>query len=426
MPTPLKRFAQVGIGGRSEMYTSAILEDHKDHCELVALCDTNPGRMALRNRYVVSKTGRAVPTYDAADFARMIAETRPQTVIVTTGPDVTHSDYIVGAMELGCDVITEKPMTTDEVRCRQILKTAADTGRKVQVTFNARYSPPRSQIKEILTEGIIGEILSVDFTWMLDTKHGADYFRRWHRRRENSGALLVHKATHHFDLVNWWLDDLPEEVFCHASLRYYTQATVEKLSLQQHGQRCLDGPVKDRCNFHIDLAANEPLKTTYLDNEHYDGYLRDKCVFSEEIDIWDSMSVSVRYRRGAILNYMLHAYCPYEGYRIAFNGTKGRLEHTAREDAYSSGDGNVPGETVSGSVSITLIPEFSQAQVIEPRVGVGGHGGGDSHLLNDLFDPSSPADPLARAARPARRGVLDPCWNSGVSQRRRQPACQDR
>jgi hypothetical protein len=49
-------------------------------------------------------------------------------------------------------------------------------------------------------------------------------------------------------------------------------------------------------------------------------------------------------------------------------------------------------------VSITLIPEFSQAQVIEPRVGVGGHGGGDSHLLNDLFDPSPPADPLAWAA----------------------------
>ena len=67
----------------------------------------------------------------------------------------------------------------------------------------------------------------MDFCWMLDTRHGAEYFHRWHRMRGNSGSLLVHKATHHFDLVNWWIDDIPEEVFAHGSLRYYTGATAE-------------------------------------------------------------------------------------------------------------------------------------------------------------------------------------------------------
>ena len=50
--------------------------------------------------------------------------------------------------------------------------------------------------------GVIGNVVSVDFHWLLDTRHGADYFRRWHRNKRNSGGLLVHKATHHFDLVN--------------------------------------------------------------------------------------------------------------------------------------------------------------------------------------------------------------------------------
>ena len=392
-----RRYAQVGIGGRSTMYTNAIVDRFKDICELVALCDTNQGRMDLRNREIEAQGGKPVATYRANQFDQMVAERRPDVVVVTS-MDSTHSDYICRAMELGCEVITEKPMTTDEVRCRRILETAKRTARKCVVTFNYRYAPPRSQLKELLLAGAIGEIYSVDFCWLLDTRHGADYFRRWHRRRENSGSLLVHKATHHFDLVNWWLDDVPEEVFCNASRRFYTPQTAERLGLSGRAERCLVCPRKDRCRFHLDLNAHEHTKALYVDNEHEDGYFRDRCVFSDQIDIWDNMSVTVRYKRGAILSYLLHSYSPYEGYKIAFNGSKGRLEHAACERTYFSGDGTVPGELEKGNVSITLIPEFSMPQSIEVRTGKGGHGGGDPVLLADLFDPNAPADPLKRKA----------------------------
>ena len=63
-----------------------------------------------------------------------------------------------------------------------------------------RTSPPRTQVKDILMSGVIGDVLSVDFHWMLNTHHGADYFRRWHRNKKNSGGLMVHKASHHFDV----------------------------------------------------------------------------------------------------------------------------------------------------------------------------------------------------------------------------------
>ncbi len=380
------------------MYTHALTTTFREHAELVAVCDTNQGRMDLFNRHQHDAGLPTAATYPAARFDDMVRVTRPQTVIVTTGPDVTHSDYICRAMELGCDVVTEKPMTTDEARCREILKVVARTGRKLQVTFNYRYSPPRSQVKEMLDRGDIGDILSVDFAWLLDTRHGADYFRRWHRRLGNSGSLLVHKATHHFDLVNWWLSDAPEEVFCHATKRYYTPENADRMGLEGRGVRCLDCPVKKRCRFALDLAASKELRELYLDNEGYDGYARDRCVFSPEIDIWDSMSVSVRYQRGALLNYHLHAYSPYEGYHIAFNGTRGRIEHQACENTYISGDGSVPGELTRGNTTITHIPEFSAPRSVDVHMGAGGHGGGDPVLLADLFDPEPPDDPLRRRA----------------------------
>jgi predicted dehydrogenase len=382
------------------MYTDAILGEFNRYCELVAICDTNLGRMELKNRELAAAGHCEVPMYAAADFDRMIDETKPDEVIVTTGPDVTHSDYIIRAMVLGCNVITEKPMTTDEVRCRGILQTARDTGRKVRVTFNYRYAPYRSQVKELLMDGIIGEILGVDFTWPLDTRHGADYFRRWHRFRENSGSLLVHKATHHFDLVNWWLEDVPEEVFCHASRLYYTPATADGMGLGGRSDRCLTCPVSGRCRFYLDLAASDRLKKLYLDNEQHDGYFRDRCVFGEEVDIWDNMSVSVRYRRGSIMNYFLLAYSPWEGYQIAFNGTKGRLEQGSTQFSYISGekDGVPPGQVKNEGLYLTLHPHFGRPQGLKPRTGAGGHGGGDPVLLRDIFDPNAPADPLKRRA----------------------------
>jgi predicted dehydrogenase len=380
------------------MYTHALTQTFREHADLVAICDTNQGRMDLFNRRQGELGMPATATYDAGRFDDMVREARPDTVIVTTGPDVTHSDYICRAMELGCDVVTEKPMTTDEVRCRDILRVIERTGKRLQVTFNYRYSPPRSQVKEMLDRGDIGDILSVDFTWLLDTRHGADYFRRWHRRLGDSGSLLVHKATHHFDLVNWWLSDAPEEVFCHATKRYYTAENADRMGLSGRGTRCLDCSARSRCRFALDLAASKDLRELYLDNERYDGYARDRCVFSPEIDIWDTMSVSVRYRRGALLNYHLHAYSPYEGYHIAFNGTKGRLEHQACENTYISGDGTVPGELARGNTTITYIPEFSSPQAVEVRMGAGGHGGGDPVLLADLFHPEPPPDALGRRA----------------------------
>ncbi len=378
------------------MYTQAIAGPYAASARLVGFCDTNALRMDYANR-THFPNGPAVPCYPAKDFDRMISETRPDTVIVTT-MDSTHADYICRAMELGCDVVTEKPMTTDEAKCRRILKTVRATGRKLQVTFNYRYSPPRSQVREILASGAIGKVLSVDFAWLLDTKHGADYFRRWHRRRENSGSLLVHKATHHFDLVNWWLADDPQEVFAHGSLKYYTEDTARRLGLSGHGDRCIGCGVFDRCPLKLDIVGNEYLKAMYRDTEPGDGYQRDRCVFSGEINIWDTMSVAVRYKRGALLSYQLHAYSPYEGYRIAFNGTKGRLEHVACEDTYVNGDGSVPGELQRHNTTTTIIPEFEKPRSIEVAVATGGHGGGDDPLLADIFDPNSPADPLKRKA----------------------------
>ncbi|NLF21645.1 MAG: Gfo/Idh/MocA family oxidoreductase [Lentisphaerae bacterium] len=394
-----KRYVQVGIGGRSVMYTEAILKHFPKEAELVGLCDVNAGRMELRNRLVAEKyQAPPVPTYPAEAFDRMIREQKPDVVIVTTR-DSFHDDYIVRAMELGCDVITEKPMTIDARKCQRIVDTARKTKRRVRVTFNYRYSPPRTQVKDLLMRGTIGKILSVDFKWLLNTSHGADYFRRWHREKANSGGLMVHKATHHFDLVNWWLSAAPVEVFAMGARRFYgaDNGMAEQLGLKGRAERCLDCPCKRKCKFYLDLRQGD-LKRLYLDCEQHDGYIRDRCVFGRTMDIEDTMNLVVRYDTGAFMSYSLNAFMPWEGYQIAFNGTKGRLEHDCVESVYISGDGRVQGETIPNGTHIRVYPHFKPARSVKVAVAKGGHGGGDYPLLVDIFAARPPRDPYLRAA----------------------------
>ena len=349
-----KRFAQVGLGSRSEMYSVALVEFMQDDNELVGVCDTNPGRARDRAAYAKAH-GVEVKTYAAGEFERMIGECKPDCVIVTT-QDSFHDAYICRAMELGCDVITEKPMTTEADKCQRIIDTQKKTGRKCTVTFNSRYSPPRTQVKDLLMSGVIGNVVSVDFHWLLDTKHGADYFRRWHRNKQNSGGLMVHKATHHFDLVNWWLSTVPETVYATGTRNFYRPDIADRYGLTKRGERCLGCQDAQKCPFYLDLQAYPKLKRQYLEQERYDGYFRDRCVFGAEIDIEDTMHVTVTYRNGAMLSYSLHSFMPWEGYMIAFNGTIGRLEHLCQESVYFSGDGSVPGAIKpDGSFELTTV-----------------------------------------------------------------------
>jgi len=391
-----KRYAQVGLGGRAAMCLGAVVQTYAGQCEMVGLCDNNQGRLQRALAYAKSKGSKAV-AYADTDFDRMIQEQKPDAVIVTT-KDCWHDYYICRAMDLGCDVITEKPMTTDEAKCQRIVDTAARTGKSCRVTFNYRYAPPATQVKDLLMSGVIGDILSVDFQWLLDTHHGADYFRRWHRNKENSGGLLVHKATHHFDLINWWLSAIPESVFATGHRRFYTPKMADRYGLKNRAERCLDCPEAGRCTFHLDLRTRGHLKELYLDNEKYDGYFRDRCVFSGLIDIEDSMQVIVSYNTGAKMSYSLNAFMPWEGHIVNFNGTKGRLEHKSEETVYISGDGSVPGELLAEGTTIRVFPHFKQAYSVEVWTGEGGHGGGDPRLLDDLFSPNPPADQYKRAA----------------------------
>jgi predicted dehydrogenase len=348
--TGKRRLALVGTGDRgTSMWGKSVVAGFSDYVEFVALCDINPKRMEAAKALI----GIEVKCYPAHDFDLMIKETRPDVVIVTT-TDCFHEKYIVRAMELGCDVISEKSIAIDADQCQRIADTEASTGRKVFVGFNVRHMNESIEMKKILASGELGKVFSIDYHECLDTSHGASYFRRWQGKKAYSGSLLLHKASHHFDLVNWLLESEPVDVQAIGKLAYYGHNNNFR------GRNCRNCTFTAKCKFYWDITKDARMMALYVNCEEEDGYHRDGCVWDNEIDIYDTSSVQVNYDNGTQLTYTMHAFLPYEGQRISFSCEFGRLDVSIN---YSQP------WNVEGTYEFRLTRGQADHQILDPETG---------------------------------------------------------
>src|SRR6185436_4774311 len=174
------------------------------------------------------------------------------------------------------------------------------------------------------------------------------------------------------------------------------------------------------------LDASPGLRELYLDAEADDGYLRDRNVFAPGVSIEDDMAVLARYDTGATMSYHLTAYAPWEGYRVMFNGSRGRLELEVVESDHvtpaasgalkggsarselaspavattgmSASQHGVEAAAEQGGKSLTVRPFWRPPfQIDISGYAREGHGGADVKLTAALFGgaDSSP-DPLGR------------------------------
>ena len=390
------KVALVGTGIRGiTFWGKRLVDEYSEILEFVGLSDINQSRLNYAKGFI----GAKCPLF--TDFEEMVNKTKPDLIIVTT-KDSTHHQYIIKGLEMGCDVLTEKPLTTDETKCQAIIDAEKKSEKKLIVGFNYRWSPYATKIKELLANNTIGDLVSVDFHWYLNTYHGASYFRRWHGEMESSGSLWVHKATHHFDLLNWWINSEPEEVFAYGDLEFYGK------NGPQRGPNCRSCNHKDTCDFYWDINKDLNAKKLYVDHEHEDGYIRDNCLFRDEINIYDKMSAQVKYTDNTLLNYSLTTYSPFEGWRVAFNGTKGRIEASedipyhsintvdeAEKHTLEMAQNNTE-EKDFGSIIVHKL--WNKHDVVNVPIEKSGHGGGDKRLQDKIFVNPEIPDPYGRTA----------------------------
>ena len=395
-----KRYAVCGVSTRAiGMYITPMMRDFAHCAEFVGMLDIDPLRFKVcKDRVPEAKD---VPEYLAADFNKMIEETRPDALFVVS-MDCTHVDYVVRGLELGLDVICEKPMTTNTADALRVMEAEAKSKGKVICTFNYRYNPVHRKLREMILAGKIGRVTHVDLNWYIDINHGSSYFHRWNRMRENSGSLSIHKSSHHFDLVNWWVDGVPEAVHAFGALNHYGPEGVFNPS-KKDGRDCRSCSEIMNCAYKARWTTRN--SSIFVADDHinafdgkeklYSEYSPHMCMFDSKINIYDTFIANVKYRNGVLLNYSANFSTPYEGYNLAINGTHGRLETTE-----FMGVGAFLPKIHTDNQHIDYFPIFEGRERIHVPSAQGGHGGGDPLILEDIFlgeNPNRKYDILAKS-----------------------------
>ncbi|MEX0776444.1 MAG: Gfo/Idh/MocA family oxidoreductase [Phycisphaeraceae bacterium] len=416
----MKRYAVVGMSNRAiAAFIKPLVERYGSQTRIVAMLDRDPLRFKVAHQRVPALPD--VPTFDPEQFDQMVDQTRPDVVLVTTTDDA-HERYTVAALKRDLDVVVEKPMT---INCRQaqaVLDAQAASRGTVTVTHNMRYRPHHQQLKRMLMEGRVGRITNVDFNYYCDSYHGASYFKRWNRQRSRSGGLTIHKSTHHFDFINWLIDQDPQQVFAYSALNYYGP-DGEMNPIRKDGRHCQSCDERKRCAYEMrwpPLYTNDAAAVPAVE-EHllpirvgtYSDYRPDQCIFDSQIDIEDTYVATVRYSGGAMMSYSVNFSVPYEGYRLAINGTRGRLETSSIEPR---------GTFTKPPQDIAYYPLFGGGrEIIEPLQNAGGHGGSDPLLLEELILGPDPQQPYSCVGT-ARAGAMavavgEAIWRSAKDNR---------
>ncbi|MFH1612359.1 MAG: Gfo/Idh/MocA family oxidoreductase [bacterium] len=381
------KFGIVGTGNRGYTFARHIiaegelygLPEFQDMFSLVAMCDQNKIRLENVANSLKEKNIKIFTNYD-----QFLKESDCEIVIVTVS-DFLHNEMCIKALLAGKNVLCEKPMTITVKDCQEIIQTAKKTKKQFRMGFNMRYFPLNLKIKELLDSGIIGNIISVQVNELMSAFHGADYFRRWHRNKEQSGGLLITKVVHLFDLMSWFIQSTSEKIVCFGSKDFFKPKSYEQT-------RCLFCNQQKECMFYFDLkhAKDGLLDKMFLQAEKEDGYIRDKCVFSKESDIEDNYTIMVTYKNNVKISYFLNFFCAAPSIDLSGNdrlmyffvGDKGTLEVYSDEE-----DKEIAG--------IIEIREFLKGKTtLKIKSMKSSHGGGDVLLLKSFLNQENNLEQL--------------------------------
>jgi len=364
------RVAMVGASMRARPCAKELESRYSDSHELCAVMDVDLGKIRGWNESL----GMTLPAY--TDFGLMCEEAKPDLVIIST-VDAFHAQYVVQALDRKISAISEKPLCVDATQCWDILEAQRRNPEVfAATTHNARYGATARKLKELLDEGAIGRILSVDYSELLDLRHGLSYFRRWNSRKALSGGLQIHKSSHHFDKLNWLLGSHVASVMASGSLRAYGPKAAPPRSTHCH---TCENPCQYQATF------DSITEDIFFKHKTPGSYTPDQCIYSPDIDIEDYLNVGLEFANGVPCAYHLVAHAHYEGEVIVFEGERGRIESHRRFFRLPGETGSLHDETIKREETITIFRWGAEPEKLVIQSEAGGHGGADTRMYADLF-----------------------------------------
>ncbi|MBE6904189.1 MAG: Gfo/Idh/MocA family oxidoreductase [Ruminococcaceae bacterium] len=373
----------IGAGMRGTTYTNEML-NAKDKFKVVGVAEP----VEIRRNYIKSAHNLSDEMcYNS--WEDILSQPKMADFAIISTMDDMHYEPAMKAIELGYNLLLEKPVAPTAKECADIALAAEKKGVKVLVCHVLRYTNFFKKIKNIIMDGTLGNVMSIMHVEAVGNIHQSHSYVRgnWHSEKETSPMLLA-KCCHDLDILQWLLDEPCEKIQSFGKLTYFTEANAPKGA----PVRCIDGgcPIEDTCPYNCRKlyyddkenswfrysSTRDIVKGDNITDEDVMTALKTTdyglCVYHANNDVVDHQTVNMQFKSGANVTLTMNAF-NQGGRFIRIFGTKGELTAYMESDKieiYTFDDGK------RKEVATTLTEESI----------LGGHGGGDTGLVYELYD----------------------------------------
>jgi hypothetical protein len=366
-----------GAGNRGNVYGNFALE-FPEQLDIIGVAEP----IAIRNERYATKHKIAAENRFAT-WEDVFKKPKFADAIIISTPDNLHYGPCMKALEMGYDILLEKPISPSEQECRNILALAKKTGRIVAVCHVLRYAPYFVKLKEIIESGVLGEVVSVQHLEPIEHIHMSHSYVRgnWHNSKQTTPIILA-KSCHDLDILRWLVNKPCTHIQAFGSLQWFTSKNAPEGSTS----RCSDGcKVEATCpysaldiyyrkrqrNYVFDLPEDKNEQAAYvLQQLKTTNYGR--CVYKMDNDQPDHYTSNLLFEGGLTASFSMEAFTSYEGRRTRIMGSMG---------------------DIVGDMSSFTLTDFLTGKKTEWKQATDGHGGGDWRLVTDWLHAISERNP---------------------------------
>ncbi len=301
--------------------------------------------------------------------------------IIITTPDHLHYEPCMQALEMGYDILLEKPIAPTEAECRDILEKVNKTGQVVAVCHVLRYAPYFQKMEALLREDAIGEIVSMHHFEPIQHVHMAHSYVRgnWHNS-DTSTPIILAKSCHDTDMMRWLAGTPCRKISAFGNLTWFRSENAPAGA----PARCTDNcPVEQTCPYSALRIYYRNRDWIYVfdfpDDPEKHGeaileYLRTtdygRCVYRMDNNQPDHYVCAMEFDKGITATFNMEAFTSYHGRRTRMMGAMGDIRGDM--NTFTLTDFRT-GESTEFDDSAEDVEHYQQS----------GHGGGDWRLMHD-------------------------------------------
>jgi predicted dehydrogenase len=384
LPDPINKLQKavtaitLGAGARGNVYGDYGVK-YPDRLQIVGVAEPNTERnIRYSQKHNIEQKNRF------GSWEEVFKKPKFADAVIITTPDDLHYAPCMKALDMGYDVLLEKPIAPTEKECRDILKKSKETGRIVAVCHVLRYAPYFIKLREIAESGVLGKIVSMQHFEPIEHIHMSHSYVRgnWHNSKKTTPIILA-KSCHDLDIMRWILNKPSRKIHAFGGLDWFTKENAPEGSTG----RCTDGCIHEsNCPYSAIEIYHRKKGWTYVfdlpkEKELHSEYILQKlrttnygrCVYKMENDQPDHYTANILFEDNITASFSMEAFTSYSGRRTRIMGSLG---------------------DIVGDMNSFIYTDFLTGEKTEWNQKSDGHGGGDWRLVDNWVEAVSKQDSL--------------------------------